>query len=43
VLAITIYPATAWYGAVGAAGAGLFSVMVPLPLTWMLFRRATRS
>jgi O-antigen/teichoic acid export membrane protein len=40
VLVATIYPLTMRYGTSGAAMAALFSVLVPVPVMFMLYRRA---
>jgi O-antigen/teichoic acid export membrane protein len=40
VLAAIIYPLTMHYGTMGAAMAALLSVLVPVPVMFMLYRRA---
>jgi len=41
-LALFIYPLTKWQGLSGAAAAALFSVIVPIPVMLILYRRAER-
>jgi O-antigen/teichoic acid export membrane protein len=41
-LALLIYPLTKWQGLSGAGAAALFSVIVPIPLMLILYRRAER-